>query len=277
MLASEQILHHLPYLRRFARAVSGSQSSGDAYVASLLELLADDPSILPREPEPRVALFAAFARIWNSLSINFADTNDNEAGEGAANRTIERITPLPRQAFLLHSVEEFNVKEIARILQLPVSEVVELIDEAGREIAREISTDILIIEDEPIISFDLEAIVESLGHRVMSIARTRNDAVQACKIQRPGLILADIELAGEGTGLDAVDEILKSIEVPVIFVTAYPERLLTGKRPEPTYLVTKPYRGETIKAIISQSLFFDERAHRLARDSEPGGTSRRRA
>lgn len=265
MPVSEQILPHLPYLRRFARAVSGSQSSGDAYVATLLEVLGDDPSFLLERSDPKVALFKAFTRIWNSLSINFEDISNDETGKNSASRTIERMTPLPRQAFLLHSVEEFGVKDIATILCLPVSEVVALIDEAGREIAREISTDILIIEDEPIISFDLESIVESLGHRVMSIARTRDAAVRACKKDKPGLILADIELAGEGSGLDAVDEILKSIEVPVVFVTAYPERLLTGKRPEPTYLVTKPYRGETIKAIISQSLFFDERAHRLAR------------
>lgn len=274
MPVSEQIVPHLPYLRRFARAVSGSQSSGDAYVASLLEVLGDDPSFLPEASSPKVALFTAFARIWNSLSINFEDTPDDETGGELANRTIERMTPLPRQAFLLHSVEDFDVEEVATILGLPMTDVIALINEAGREIAHEISTDILIIEDEPIISFDLESIVESLGHRVMAIARTRDDAVSACNKERPGLILADIELAGEGSGLDAVDEILKSVEVPVIFVTAYPERLLTGKRPEPTYLVTKPYRGETVKAIISQSLFFNERAHRLMRKTE-GGTATR--
>jgi hypothetical protein len=48
--------------------------------------------------------------------------------------------------------------------------------------------------------------------------------------------------------------------VPVIFITAYPERLLTGERPEPTFLVTKPFRPEVVKAIISQALFFDRRA-----------------
>lgn len=264
-VSKQEIVPHLPYLRRFARALTGSQSSGDAYVASLLEVLADDPSFLPKLSDPRLVVYKAFAKIWNSLSINFEDVPGDYAYNHPADHTIEVMTPLPRQAFLLHSVEGFKIEEIATILELPVSEIIALIDEAGREIAHVIATDILIIEDEPIIAFDLEGIVESLGHRVMAIARTRSDAVRACKKEKPGLILADIELAGDGSGLDAVDEILKSIEVPVIFVTAYPERLLTGMRPEPTYLVTKPYRGETIKAIISQSLFFKENAHRLAR------------
>jgi hypothetical protein len=56
--------------------------------------------------------------------------------------------------------------------------------------------------------------------------------------------------------LEAVEEILRSIEIPVIFITAFPERLLTGKKPEPTYLVEKPFRPETVKALISQAIFF---------------------
>jgi hypothetical protein len=46
----------------------------------------------------------------------------------------------------------------------------------------------------------------------------------------------------------------------VIFITAYPERLLTGERPEPTFLITKPFQPEIVKAVISQALFFDANA-----------------
>ncbi len=80
--------------------------------------------------------------------------------------------------------------------------------------------------------------------------------------RRPGLVLADIQLADGSSGLDAVNTILKEIEVPVIFVTAYPERLLTGNKPEPAFLITKPFQPEALKAAISQVLFFDQRAHR---------------
>ena len=72
-------------------------------------------------------------------------------------------------------------------------------------------------------------------------------------------MLADIQLADGSSGLEAVNEILTTITVPVIFITAYPERLLTGQKPEPTFLITKPFQPETVKAVISQALFFDIR------------------
>jgi CheY-like chemotaxis protein len=107
---------------------------------------------------------------------------------------------------------------------------------------------------------DLEALVTELGHRVTHIARTEKEALNAIAEHEPGLVLADIHLADGSSGLDAVNGILAACAVPVIFITAYPERLLTGERPEPTFLVTKPFRPEVVKAIISQALFFDRRA-----------------
>ena len=61
---------------------------------------------------------------------------------------------------------------------------------------------------------------------------------------------------GDDRPTDAVDDILKIETVPVIFITAYPERLLTGDRPEPTYLITKPFKEESVRAAIAQALFF---------------------
>lgn len=114
----------------------------------------------------------------------------------------------------------------------------------------------LIIEDEPLISMQLEDLVRSLGHDVCGMAATRTQAQQIASETSPGLVLADIQLADGSSGLDAVDDILQMGSVPVIFITAYPERLLTGDRPEPTYLVTKPFQESTVRAAISQALFF---------------------
>ena len=50
----------------------------------------------------------------------------------------------------------------------------------------------------------------------------------------------------------------------MIFITAFPERLLTGERPEPTFLVTKPFNPDMVKALISQALFFNEAAEKAA-------------
>ena len=136
-----------------------------------------------------------------------------------------------------------------------------LLEEAGQELASQIATNVLIIEDEPIIAMDIESMVESLGHRVTDIARTHKEALAAVAREKPGLILADVQLADGSSGLEAVNDILASFDVPVIFITAFPERLLTGERPEPAFLVTKPFRPEMVKAIISQALFFEQGAH----------------
>ena len=135
-----------------------------------------------------------------------------------------------------------------------------LVDESGRELAADIATDVLIIEDETFIAMELEGLVEGLGHHVLGVARTHKEALALVKGKRPGVILADIQLADGSSGLDAVNEMLKSFEVPVIFITAYPERFLTGERPEPAFLIAKPFQPATVSAVLSQALFFDRKA-----------------
>ncbi|WP_137390675.1 response regulator [Rhodoligotrophos defluvii] len=261
MPLSEKIAPNIPFLRRFARALCGNQSSGDAYVAATLEAIVADPESFSSNQDPRVALFKTFLKIWQSLEINQREEAPSANPAAAAERRLERLPPRPRQAFLLTAVESFSPDQVQAILDVSPDELDRLLDAAGREIARQVATDILIIEDEPIIAMDLEALVEGLGHSVSAIARTHREAVTAVKQKRPGLILADIQLADGSSGLEAVNEILGGVEVPVIFITAYPERLLTGNRPEPTFLITKPFQPDMVKAMISQALFFDTRAH----------------
>lgn len=259
MSTSKAIAPHLSYLRRFARALAGTQAAGDAYVAATLEVLIEDPEAFDSALDPRVALYRTFAGLWNSVDINLKPEGPASAPT-PVDRKLESITPLPRQAFLLCAVEGFSPAEAAQILAIDVAKVDELIDLAGREIAAQVATDVLIIEDEPMIAMDLESIVEGLGHRVTGVARTHAEALKAVDERKPGLVLADIQLADGSSGLDAVNEMLGSFAVPVIFITAYPDRLLTGERPEPAFLITKPYQPDTVKAIVSQALFFERRA-----------------
>ncbi len=259
MPLAQQIAPHLPYLRRFARALNGSQASGDAYVVATLEALVADASIFPANMPPRHGLYKIFLRLWQS-SGGSLPTSAEGTIENAAERNVESLTPLPRQAFLLRTVEGFSIEDVGVILNLSTTDVATLIETAGKEIANQVSTSVLIIEDEPIIALDIEAIVEELGHSITGVARTHKEAVALVNQHRPGLVLADIQLADGSSGLDAVNEILKDINVPVIFITAYPERLLTGARPEPAFLITKPFQEEAVKVAISQALFFDRKA-----------------
>ena len=255
---SQIVAQHLPFLRRYARALSGSQSAGDAYVTTLLETLIADPSTLGGTTEPRVALYRILTRIWNSVAVNTEVERGPVPIQGE--QRLGHITPIVRQAFLLVSLEGFSEEEAATVLEIDVPTLRHLVEDAGRELAAEIATDVLIIEDEPFIALDLEGLVESLGHRVTGIARTHSEAVSLAKRKAPGLILADIQLADGSSGLDAVNELIENVEVPVIFITAYPERFLTGVRPEPAFLIAKPFQPSTVAAVISQALFFERKA-----------------
>jgi CheY-like chemotaxis protein len=250
----------LPFLRRYARALTGNQASGDAYVAATLEALVADQSLLNDPQGPRVALFRLFTRIWNSLPVN-GEADAPESTLPGDNR-LAVITPLPRQAFLLVALEGFTEPDAARILDVEVTKLRALVEESGRELASEIATDVLIIEDETFIAMELETLVEALGHRVIGIARTHAEAVSLAKKKRPGLILADIQLADGSSGMEAVHELLGQFEAPVIFITAYPERFLTGMRPEPAFLIAKPFQPATVSALASQALFFGQAAKR---------------
>jgi DNA-directed RNA polymerase specialized sigma24 family protein len=258
MSMSQTVAQHVPYLRRYARALTGNQAGGDSYVAATLEALVKEPTLLNIADQPRIALYRIFSTIWNSVEVNGAA--DGIAELRPAERHLGQITAMPRQAFLLVSVEGFSEQDAATILNVDRQKLQYLIEESGRELAAQIATDILIIEDEALIALDLENIVENLGHRNIGIARTRSEAIALSKIKRPGLILADIQLADGSSGLEAVNDLLATFEVPVIFITAYPERFLTGERPEPAFLVSKPYQKSTISALVSQALFFERNA-----------------
>lgn len=263
MSIAKEIAPHLPYLRRFARALSGTQASGDAYVVATLEALVEDPGSFPRDVAPKLGLYRIFLQLWSSVGLN-DKAAPQDAERSAVERNLDALTPRPRQAFLLRTVEGFPIEEVGEIMMISTAEAAGLVQSAGQEIAEQVATDVLIIEDEPIIALDIETMVEELGHRVTGVARTHREAIALVGKKRPGLVLADIQLADGSSGLDAVNEILGSIDVPVIFITAYPERLLTGDRPEPAFLITKPFQPEAVKAAISQALFFDRRAGRKA-------------
>ncbi|WP_338241316.1 response regulator [Aurantiacibacter hainanensis] len=257
MSIGAEVAAHLPFLRRYARALTGSQSTGDAFVQATLEAALADDDLADSLRGGRVPLYKAFNKVWSSAYMEVEEAQSTgSAHEVAAQDQLKRITPINRQALLLTTVEDFSHDEAAEIMDIDESDVDELVREAVSEIERESSTNVLIIEDEPLISMQLEDLVKSLGHEICGTAATRTQAQDVVAEKTPGLVLADIQLADGSSGLDAVDDILAIESVPVIFITAYPERLLTGDRPEPTYLITKPFQEDTVRAAISQALFF---------------------
>ncbi len=260
MSLGQQLAPHLPYLRRYSRALTGSQAEGDQYVRAALEAIVAAPEEFPNDVDPRLGLYRTYQAIWNSTHGDDRDgvVDGGDDQEAIARARLARIAPLSRQALLLTAMEGFTTEDAAYLIGATPAEVDELVSEALAEIAEQTRARVLIIEDEPLIAMDIESIVRDQGHEVTGVAVTRDEAVALAMEDRPGLVLADIQLADDSSGIDAVKDILAEFDVPVIFITAFPERLLTGERPEPTFLITKPFQRSTVQALISQALFFDQ-------------------
>lgn len=258
MSLAREIAPHLPLLRRYARALTGSQESGDAFVAATLEAIVARPEEFPRRIDPRTGLYKTFHSIWESANLEVdEEEEENTAMARKAQNRLRTLAPLSRQALLLTTLENFTTQETGEILGRSPADVANLIEDALEDLEQQTKARILIIEDEAVIAMDLSDLVTAAGHEVCATATTAKSAVEAAKRERPDLVLADIQLADGSSGIDAVKEILTSFEVPVIFITAFPDRLLTGERPEPTFLITKPYSPDTVRAAVSQALFFE--------------------
>ncbi len=256
----KQIVRHAPYLRRYARALSGSQREGDDLVRAAMERLLDGSIVLDEALPLRTALYKALHAVWNG-------TNPEQAERSAVDQRLQSMTPDRRAALLLVGVEDFLPREAAQVLGVSVDELDRRMSGAEADLDRQLATDVLIIEDESIIALDLTRLVRELGHNVVGVCMTRDEAVDMARQSTPGLILSDIRLADGSSGIDAASLILQELDVPVIYITAFPEHLLTGERPEPAFLITKPFREEAVKAIIAQALFFHN--PRSARQTPP--------
>jgi len=258
MSVSHDVVRLLPYLRRYARALTGSQATGDEYVRLCLEAILSEPDRIRNAADLRVELFSVFHDAWDIVD-SAVPTVTAEGGaieDGGLNRQLAALPSIERQVLLLIALERFSTAETARILGIDEGEVARKLELARQELRRQAPTRVLVIEDEPVIAMDVSGIVESLGHEVIGVASRQAEAVELARRHQPGLVLADVQLQDGDSGILAVQEIMRSMDAPVIFVTGFPERLLTGDRVEPAFIVTKPFDPETLKVAIVQALSF---------------------
>lgn len=252
---SDMIAVNLPFLRRYARALTGSQDTGDRYAAATIEAILLDNADVGRSDDPKIALFGAFHLVWSSAGAPLGTPDSRLSAVAQAH--MANLTANTREALLLNAIEGFSLADIAQIMLITPEEAAVLIDLAEAEMAASVAGKVMIIEDEAIIAMDIQAIVAGMGHVVTGIARTRSEAVALAASNRPDLVLADIQLADNSSGIDAVNDILAQFEdIPVVFITAFPERLLTGKPAEPAFLITKPFAEDEVKTAVSQAMFF---------------------
>ena len=250
---SEAITRTLPFLRRYARAVTGSQKRGDEWVRLCAEVALQQPDLIAQAEDTKLGVFTLFHR----LRQPFGTLEESGAENSVSGRLKESLTdmaPLQRQVLLLTVLEGFTVADAARILDIDTEAAERSLEEARRELQRVAAVRVLVIEDEAVIALDVADIVRNAGHQVVGIAATEKTAIELARQHSPHLVLADIQLRGSDSGISAVNQIMKSMSVPVIFVTGYPERLLTGKQVEPAFVISKPFDPDLLRAAIAQAL-----------------------
>ena len=254
---SREIIRHIPFLRRYARALTGTQEQGDHHVKMSLGSLLEDPAQLASDIPLRLQLFKLFHETFGSDAGTASGGGDADSPLSPLpmQRHLKQLPSRERQVLLLSTIEGFSSRDVGYILGIAEPEAARLLERAKTDLMHQSRTAVLVIEDEPVIAFDIAGIVTEMGHRVIGTAATKSEALAAASGKRPGLILADIQLDDGSTGIEAVREILNVFDVPVIFVTAFPERLLTGETTEPAFLVAKPFEPDVLKITIAQALY----------------------
>lgn len=256
--------YNIPSLRRYARALTG-----DVQLGRLLTQLAIESC----EQAQQSSVFDAYHAISNLWLTRFPQFNSKQLNlRNPEQVRIASMRPAAREAFLLTSLEGFTVTDAAIILSTTADNVQRLVASALDDVRDLATSRVLIIEDEFFIARHLEKIVCDLGHVVAAKARTMTDAVQAFEREQPDLVLSDIAIDGDGSGIAAVLSMIRSRgSLPAVFISAYPERLLCEKRPQPTYIIGKPFTDEAVRTAIAQLLYFDSGSYHSPVTSAPVG------
>lgn len=118
------------------------------------------------------------------------------------------------------------------------------------------SARILIVEDEQIISADLEAKLTGLGHDVVGSAASGAEAIRLAQQVRPELVLMDIRIQGDMDGIEAARRIQALTGSPVVFITAYGEMFLAnpGAMIAPSVCLSKPFSLYQLRTVLDAVL-----------------------
>ena len=233
---SQRLDKDVIYLRRYARALTGSCSRGDKLADGVRKSFENNTLLR----HTRLALFSKFHEMWRSLATPPQNNN---------------LPLFSREVFIMHCLEDFSFKDVGAILDIPVNSVKRLFDDATADLQKMRPSRILLVEDETLIAMDMSNVIADMGHVVVGIARTKAEAVAAARNSKPDLITCDIKLADGSSGIDAIEDIMAfAPDVAVVFLTGFPEELLTGSRSEPAFVIDKPYREKQLLGAIAQSL-----------------------
>ena len=118
--ASREIIRQLPYLRRYARAITGSQIRGDQYIRVALETIVQEPERIKADANIKLQLFRLFHEVWRIVDSTIRQ-GDGATGGHPIEAQLEALPPLERQALLLVALERFSIEQAADILRTAVA------------------------------------------------------------------------------------------------------------------------------------------------------------
>lgn len=254
-----QILSQLPSLRRYAGFLTGSDEKGDALVTATLEGILAGKIALCADAELRIALFRALHDVWEPPDEISVKSSSGVRHRG--DRFEDIVSPIERAVLILTRLEGLFVSEAGYVLRMDVGIAQRRLDWAESKLEHLLDRRILIVEDNILLAMELEELIASLGHRPIGPATTRAEAVNLAMRKRPHLILSDIQLRDGTSGIDAVDRIRHDIDIPVIYLTAFPNQLGDRRHEPDSYVVPKPFSNSLIRSFITNALLRHGVAH----------------
>jgi len=234
--------------------VSGSQPTADDLVAKALELTINDAQTEPMNLTRRV-----FRHVNTLIKVHRLSPRPKSGGSAdvvsIVDDRLQSLSLLSRQVFLLTSVERFADSDVCSILQLRGTELDSARQLARREMARQIHPNVLILEDDAFTAADIQYQLTDAGHSVVGVAATHREAIELAVIKPIDIVLADVQLADGGNGIEAVKQICATKHVPAIYLTAFPERLKECAASIKKSCVAKPFLLDQIESLLVDKLF----------------------
>lgn len=124
---------------------------------------------------------------------------------------------------------------------------------------------IMIVEDEVMISEDIKRTLTQMDYEVIGICSSGEDAISLAINEKPDLMIMDIMLEGNISGIEAAKRIQKQMDIPVIFLTAYADdkTIQTATEAEPYFYLVKPFNENDLKAAIEITFVKHKAANKI--------------
>jgi DNA-directed RNA polymerase specialized sigma24 family protein/CheY-like chemotaxis protein len=257
---ARRLMAQLPYMRRYGRALTGSTTRGDDLVTRAVEAALTEPGRYQLDTDDEPVTRQRLYTLLNGLfDADMGATGAAAIAPAEPGHPIEAaLSSLPeqeRRVFLLVSLEELSTPQAAKVMGISSDEAREVLGRAQNAMREQLVANILIVEDDAIIAYDLTETVLGMGHKVCGTAATMEEALAAAAANQPSLALMDLRLAHGGSGITTAQALRETRALPIIFVTAFAEELKQRGLDYLGPVIKKPFTREQIERAITQAVF----------------------